>query len=224
MRRPAIAGDDSLQAEIGRSREDFLCRLLDAQLLNRPQFDRKIRMLHPLGEAHDVNQFVREDVDQERLEIDFPIHFPGFDGAQDAMILQTDAVKVVTLGDGRPCVPDAVVAEHLGECLVANLFGRKLREGAHLVMHPVPFAWRKHVKVADKFRGLASRPFDEHQLFFDLADVGFDAGEAVFVPLVVPGEIVAQQFDLVFHPRQLLFETRHLIFQIDQLVAEGNQD
>lgn len=157
-------GKNFFQRAVGDRSEDLSGGLLDAEFFNRAQFGREVEALQALRKPDDMNQFVGEHVKQQAFEVEFfdaGFVIPAFGHAQDAMVLQADAVKVATFDDVCADSFDAVVTEHLGEGLVANLFGREFSKRPHFVMQPLPFARREYVEAADQLHRRFARAFDD---------------------------------------------------------------
>src|SRR5262245_23358428 len=108
--RTTTCGHDLSQGAITDRGEDLPGRLFDAELFDPAQFGRKIELLQSLRKSYDVDKFVREDVEQHRFEVEFGwiVSAPGY--AQDAMILQTNAVQVMLLNHFCTDTFDAVIA------------------------------------------------------------------------------------------------------------------
>jgi hypothetical protein len=86
-----------------------------------------------------------------------------FGYAQDAVILQANAIQIVLRDHGAVDALNAFVTEHLREGLIANLVRRELPESANFVMQPVPFPRRERVKIPHQIRRRVARAFDDLQ-------------------------------------------------------------
>src|SRR5260370_18069782 len=85
--------------------------LVDVLLLDVTHLGRQVQALQPLPESDDVDEFVSQDVGQQRLQ-------PGVSplgGLEDRVVLQADPIKISLVYHQWPGLPPKTVAERLGE-------------------------------------------------------------------------------------------------------------